>query len=485
MCGNIAEPQVGRLYVLIKTERRKIFIFGLLILFTKERNIFKMTGDDFFGKLGDFIDRSTQNIRDRLTFDVTDLIRAVDKNDPEQVERVLNAGVDPNKRDGIYRIALPIAVDNNNAEIVELLLEAKANPNLRDPKGDTALFKAVYWEHETIIEMLLEKGADVNQPNGQGFSPLQEAQRMERPEVLALLEGAKDVSKQERIANDRKKHEQLKAQAEAARKRREEAEQKKAAAEEAKKAKAEAESKKSMEELYDVGKDGYLRPLLKAMQSKDSEAVKHFVERLEDLNGFDPFYNSTPLLMSIRMQNTKLSQFLVEQGADALSFVEQKKHSPFTKAVSHNMYELVEYIIEKNPAIIQSVINDPEQLLSPQFLAYKDPRMMNILLEAGADPSYGGKEGVCPIVKAIEKAGIGTLPVLAKNKVDLNMITKGKSLLEWAIVYNRIDWVTGLLSEGADPNIKNADGQNALEFTKGIDEDRTAIVAMLEEEMNR
>ncbi len=442
-----------------------------------------MTGDEFFGKLGDFIDRSTQNIRDRLTFDVTDLIRAVDQNDVDQVERVLRAGVDPNKRDGIYRIALPIAVDNNSAEIVELLLEAKANPNLRDPNGDTALFKAVYWEHETIIEMLLEKGADIHQPNGKGITPMQEAKRMDRPEVLALLEGAKDVSKQERLANDRKKHEQLKAQAEAARKRREEAAQKKAAAEEAKKAKAEAEAKQTMEELYEVGKDGYARPLLKAMQSKDSEAVKYFVEKVEDLNTFDPFYNSTPLMMAIRMQNSKLAKFLIEQGADALSFVPQKKHSPFTKAVSHNMYELVEFIIEHHPDKIKDIINDGEQLLSPQFLAYKDPRMMNLLLQAGADPSFGGKEGVCPIVKAIEKAGIGTLPVLAKNKVNLNMVTKEKSLLEWAILHNRIDWVTGLLAEGADPAIKNASNQNALEFAESLDDDRTAIVALLREEM--
>ncbi|MFT5167712.1 MAG: ankyrin repeat protein [Saprospiraceae bacterium] len=441
-----------------------------------------MTSDDFFGKLGDFIDKSTQNIKDRLTFDVTDLIRAIDKNDTDQVERVLRAGVDPNKRDGLYRLALPIATDNNIAEIVGMLLKAGANPSLRDQNGDTALYKAVYWENDAIIELLLKKGADINQPNGQGVSPLQEAQRLGRADMIALLEGYKDDKKTQKIEEDKKTHADLKVKAEAARKRREEAAEKEREMEAANKAKAEETANQELEKVYGVDGEGYLRPLLKAMQSKDSEAVKTFIEKVEDLNAFDVFYNSTPLMMAIQLQNTKLSMFLTEKGADGLSFVPTLKHSPFTKAVSHNMYELVALIIEKNQAVIKDYINNPEQLLSTQFLSYKDARMMDVLLSAGADPNFGGKEATSPIVKAIEKAGLGILPVLAKNKVDLNFKTEGKSLLEWAIFYNRTDWVTGLLAEGADPKLSNGAGKNALEYAESL-EDRTAIIAIIREEI--
>ena len=441
-----------------------------------------MSSDDFFGKLGDFIDRSTQNLKDRLRFDVTDLIRAIDKNDPEQVERVLRAGVDPNKRDGLYRLALPIATDNNNAEIIGMLLEAGANPNLRDHEGNTALYKAVYWENETIIELLLEKGADVNQANGQGISPMQEAQRLGRNDMIELLEGFKSDEKTKKFEEDKRKHAALKAKAEEARKRREENAAKEREMEAEQKAKAEEKAKLELEKVYGVDANGYLRPLLKAMQSKDTDAVKTFVDKVDDLNSFDVFYNSTPLMMAIHLANIKLSKFLIEKGADALSFVPKLKHSPFSKAVSSSMYELVECMIEKNQDAIKDYINNPDELLSPQFLSYKDARMMDLLLGAGADPNFGGKEGPSPVVKAIEKAGIGMLPVFAKHKLDINTIIEGKSLLEWAILHNRTDWVTGLLAEGASPAQKNTNGQNALEYARSI-EGRTAIAAIIEEEL--
>ncbi len=441
-----------------------------------------MSGDDFFGRLGDFIDRSTQNLKDRLRFDVTDLIRAIDQNDPDMVARVLRAGVDPNKRDGLYRLALPIATDNNNAEIVGMLLNAGANPNLRDPAGDTALYKAVYWENETIIELLLEKGADIDQPNGKGVSPMQEATRLERKDMIELLEGFRDAEKSKKHEADRKTHEALKAKAEEARRKRAEAAAKEQELAAEQKAKAEAAAKQEMEALYGVDGDDYLRPLLKAMQSKDSEAVKAFVDKVDDLNRFDVFYNTTPLMLSIHLANAKLSMFLVDKGAEPLSFVAKLKHSPFTKAVSSSMYDLVEFMIEKHPEAIKNSLNGSDQLLSPQFLAYKDARMMDILLSAGADVNFGGQEGPSPLLKAIEKAGIALLPVLVKNQVDLKQQVEAKSLLEWAIFHDRADWVTGLLAEGVNPKNENAAGQNALQYAEALGE-RTAIVAIIKEEM--
>ena len=41
-----------------------------------------MARDEFFEKLGDFLDKSRRNIKDRLTLDITDLLRAIDQHDP-------------------------------------------------------------------------------------------------------------------------------------------------------------------------------------------------------------------------------------------------------------------------------------------------------------------------------------------------------------------------------------------------------------------
>jgi len=156
-------------------------------------------------------------------------------------------------------------------------------------------------------------------------------------------------------------------------------------------------------------------------------------------------------------------------------------------------------------------LNNPDQMLSGQFLAYKDPKMLNLLLEAGADPFFGGKSGSSPVVKAIEKASVATLPVLVKNKVNLDTMTEGKTAIEWAIHFNREDWVNGLveeevdfdtaaedgktplmmavesnsvsiakllINEGADVTLKNKEGKTALEMAEAMGE-RDEIVALL------
>jgi ankyrin repeat protein len=218
------------------------------------------------------------------------------------------------------------------------------------------------------------------------------------------------------------------------------------------------------------------------MNTKDSAAVKLFIEKVENIDGFDVFFNNTPLMMAIQMQSDKLAKFLIEKGADPINFISKLRHSPLTKAVSLNRYELVDFILKKYPDNIADILNFKEQLLSPQFLAYKDARMMDLLIGAGANPFFGGKEAPSPIVKAIEKASIAILPVMVKHKVDLNLPIEGKTPLEWAIFYNRTDWVNGLLQEGTDPRIKNADGQNTLEYAQSLGE-RAEIVVVLEDKL--
>ncbi len=441
-----------------------------------------MSKDDFFEKLGDFLDKSRRTIKDRLTLDITDLLRAIDQQDPDEVRRALRAGVNPNDRDGINRLALTIATDNNIAEIVQLLLEAKADPNLRDQNGDTALYKAVYWENEAIIEMLLEAGADIHLPTAKGITPYDEAKNNTNNNLELLLQSYQDEARARQREIDKAKHEEMKAKAAKAREKREIVAQKEKSKAEERKRKAAEKVARNIEKLYDVTGSDYLRPLLKAISSKDSDAVKLFVEKVENIDGYDVFYNNTPLMIAIEMQSDKLAKFIIEKGADPINFVPKLRHSPLTKAVSLNRYDLVDFILKKYPENIAEILNFEKQTLSPQFIAYKDARMMDLLIGAGADPFFGGHDIPSPIVKAIEKASIAILPVLAKHKVDLNHPVDGKTLLEWAIFYNRTDWVNGLLKENADPRIKNTESQNALEYAMSLEE-RAEIIAILEEKL--
>jgi len=466
--------------------------------------------DDKPKKLGDIFRKGVQGLRDRMNFDSSDLIRAVDKGDVEMVERIMYAGFDPNQEDGIRRLALPMAVDNNNIAIIGHLLKGKADPNRPDKEGDLSLRKAVSWENFEIVEMLLIAGADSYKKNSAGVSAMDEAQKSNYTSLIDLMENFKDPERMKQIAADKKRHEEMKKKAAHAKEERTEkaAEEKAKAAKE--KAKTAALELSSLEKKYNTKKLGYVPAIVKAMQTKDSKAVKLFVENAEDLNVVDAESKKTPLYLAVENKHTKLAFFLIGKGADPFFEVPSVAQTPFAKAVSIDLVPFVENVLKVMGKDAPVILNDPDQLLSPQFMAYKSPRMFDLLLTAGADPLFGGKEGVPPILKAVEKGSVAILPVLARHEFDLDLPVNSDTLLEWAMTYKRMDWLNGLLQEGADidgldehgrtplmmavelkleeaiellldkgadATIKNADGKTALEIAETL-EGGEGIVAL-------
>jgi len=161
-----------------------------------------MPKDNFFDKLGDFIDKGRKNIKDRLTLDITDLLRAIDQNDMDLVQRALDAGVDPNDMDGLEQKALPLAVDQNSPQIVRLLLLARANPNVVDNKGESPLVKAVSWENEVIVKLLLVAGANPDFKNSLGHTARKEAASKGYQKMTYLLDNYQnDLKAQQKQKN--------------------------------------------------------------------------------------------------------------------------------------------------------------------------------------------------------------------------------------------------------------------------------------------
>lgn len=418
--------------------------------------------DDKPKKLGDIFRKGVQGLRDRMNFDSSDLIRAVDKGDVEMVERIMYAGFDPNQEDGIRRLALPMAIDNSNMAIVGHLLKGKADPNKADKEGDLPLRKAVYWENMDIIQMLLIAGADSSKKNSAGVSAMDEAQKNNYTVMIDLMENFKDPERVKQIEADKIRHEEMKEKAANAKEQREEkAEEAKIEAEKERAEKAALELS-DLEKTYQTEKLGYVAAIIKAIQTKDSKAVKLFSEKAEDLNVVGPVSKKTPLYFAVEQQHTKLAFFFIGKGADPFFEVPTLAQTPFAKAVSVDLAPFVENVLQVMGKDAPVILNDPDQLLSPQFMAYKSPRMFDLLLTAGADPLFGGKEGLPPILKAVEKGSVAILPVLARHEFDLDLPVNGDTLLEWAMTYQRMDWVNGLLQEGADIDGLDEHGRTPL-----------------------
>jgi len=443
-----------------------------------------MAINDYYKEVDAFLKKTKSSFSDKVKLDISDLVKAVRDNDADEVARALNAWVIPNEEDGMARIPLPIATDNNNKLIVGMLLRNKAKPNVYGTDGQTPLFKAVFWENEDIVELLMEAGADINLANKDGKTPMSEAMSMGNEAIIDILKGNKERIKARQIEKDKSTHERLRKEGAAAKAKRIMDEKKARLAEEEKqeqkRKQTEVKQAKDIDKRYASFKEDFQAALVEAIRTKDNKGVRHFAEKTTDINA--ETNGTTPLIVAIEKENEKLASFFVEKGAIATK-VGADQYSPLTKAVRVGMHQLVETILEKQGEAIAEVLNDKEQFLSPQFLAYKDARMMNLLLESGADPHFGGKDGMSPIAKAIEKASVALLPVLVRNKVNLDELTDGKRPIEWAIDNDRTDWLNGLIKERVDLTLALSDGMNALEYAKAK-EARPDVVAMLEEEMS-
>jgi len=404
--------------------------------------------EDFFKKTGQFLKKGTQYLSDKFKLEIHDLIDAVRKNDTEMVARCIFAGIDPNLQDGIQRRALPIAIDNNNTDIIEILLEGKADPNLVGKDGESAIFKAVSWKNAEYVQLLMEAGANIYKKEPSGNSPIDEAKRKGFADLLNQMEGFKEGKRLEKVEVDKATHEEMKAKTEEAQKLREQKAAFNTKQKELKEKAAADAATSRLEKTYDIENKGITNALISAIQKGDKAGVNLFLGKIVDLDKMDSEFKTTPLLSAIFYKNTKAVIALVEKGANVGKVILEQHHSPITLAVSMGAHKLVKFILDKNPGEDTNLLNDENQLLSPTFLAYKDPKMLHLLLTAGADPYFGGKDGTSPIVKAIEKSSVGTLPVLAIHNVDLNKVTEGKTPIEWAMHFNRKDWVNGLLEEG-------------------------------------
>ena len=427
----------------------------------------------FYQHVNDALQKAGHSLFDKLKLDNTDLVNAVKNSDPIAVAESLNAWVNPNKPDGLERYALPLAVDNNNELIVGMLLLKKANPNIRARDGESALYKAVFWENENIVRLLLHKGASPNFPNIDGRTAISVAKESGYKNILALLTNDKVELKRIQLEKDLATHREMKAKAQ-----------------QAKRVKLKdgteliAQSDKNEVNAHSAQDDAILEKygaammplpaLIKAIKDQDSHAVKYFTGKVENLN--QKYEGENALHLAIESGKEKLAIFLLDHDADLFIEDQEGNYLLLNASVQHQMYDLLKIALDKVDST-NALLNNPNQSFSAQFLAYKDPKMMNMLLDKGADPFFGGKDGYSPILKAIQKGSIAILPVLAKHKVPFEKKIDDKSSLLWAVELNRVDWVNGLITENA---LANATQEDIIQIkTLAEKSDNAAIKAII------
>jgi len=102
----------------------------------------------------------------------TPLLRAVEYEPLNYLERLIEAGADINAQDTSGKSALHYAAEGGRYEALELLLQSGANPNIRGKSGGTPLALTAGFHHAQAMEILLKYKADPNIPYYDGQTPL-------------------------------------------------------------------------------------------------------------------------------------------------------------------------------------------------------------------------------------------------------------------------------------------------------------------------
>jgi ankyrin repeat protein len=118
--------------------------------------------------------------------DALSLLEAAGRGDVEEVKRML-IRVDPNTRDICGRAPLHYAAREGRVEVIKLLLERGAYPNAWDNCDKTPLHYAAERGDVEIVRLLLEKGAYPNARDYRGRTPLHEAAKNGHVDIVRLL----------------------------------------------------------------------------------------------------------------------------------------------------------------------------------------------------------------------------------------------------------------------------------------------------------
>lgn len=114
-----------------------------------------------------------------------DFFKAIELDQAEVVEKLLERGFDPNSPNPQGQPALMLAMQKSSNKVAEVLLNWKTtNLSISNPQSETPLMLAAITNQLVWAQKLIDKGADVNQ---KGWTPLHYAATKGHIEMMRLL----------------------------------------------------------------------------------------------------------------------------------------------------------------------------------------------------------------------------------------------------------------------------------------------------------
>jgi ankyrin repeat protein len=432
------------------------------------------------------------DINDTEADGTTALHWAVRSADRKLIAALLEAGAHANAQNRYGVTPQHLAAINGDAATLRLLLEAGADANVALPEGETVLLSAARTGSAAAIEVLLEFGAKVDsRENWYGETPLMWAAAQNHAEAVRTL-----------IAH--------------------------AADPNVRSAPQTWEKRRLSQNLLPLGE---WTSLFYAARENALEAGKALIEGGADLNLTDPD-GATALVIAIINAHNEFAAMLIEAGAD-LDIVDSSGMSALYAAadmhrltVGHGrpnprpvgvldaadiVRQLLEHGANPNLALSKPIIQRQHTFgdftqgegSTPLLRAAKsgDIEIVRALVAGGADVNHAMPNGANALMFAAglgwrngsplapsydqgsDEEAIETIAFLREAGLDLDgQDNDGNTALHAAIGGRASEAIiTYLVKEaGADPMIRNAKNQTALEFARAKRGGGEALVALLE-----
>jgi ankyrin repeat protein/L-ascorbate metabolism protein UlaG (beta-lactamase superfamily) len=349
---------------------------------------------------------------------------AADGGHCETIDFLISQGLDIQTADRATFTPLMRAASQGHRPAFDLLLARGARLNVGADLSNGVMAQAAGGGNIEIAQFLIDRGFDVNARSENRSAPIHIAVWRQKPEMIRFL-----FSKGARLVGVRNRY--------------------------------------------------GLTPMHSAAYQGDTLIASILLEHGATVNDSDLTDHTLPIHTAADRGQIGSLIFLLKHGAD-IDAVNHEGFTPLSRAIMFDQADAAEFLINRgamlNPRILPANTADTVRFFPPLLAVRNNPRMMNLLLDKGADPNGRNPDGTTALYVSTYWDSLSCMEALLNKKANPNLANSaGRTPLFSAVQRGKLAQMDLLLASSANPNLADNDGLTPLHAAAIQGNDTAAI----------